>query len=82
MSYSVIENDEEIVLPTKLAVILHNRGMMQRDLQRLIQAKFGVKLGDDRISKLYNGIILNYHLKTAIMISSSLGVSLDEIVES
>lgn len=67
---------------TKLANILKERDLTQRDLQRAIQLKYGVKIGDDRISKLYNGKLVNYHLKTATMIAETLGVSVDQINEN
>jgi DNA-binding Xre family transcriptional regulator len=65
---------------TKLAKILKDRGMSQRDLQRAINAKFNVKIGDDRISNMTTGKLKNYHLKTAIMISQSLDVTLNDII--
>jgi len=55
--------------------------MTQRDLQRAIIRKFNVKLGDDRISKMVSGQLTNYHIKTAKLISETLGVSIDDIVE-
>jgi len=67
---------------TKLANILVSKGMTQRDLQRAIMAKFDVFIGDDRISKLYNGKLINYHLKTAKMIADTLGVTIDDISEN
>jgi len=69
-------------MATKLANLLNGRGMTQRDLQRAIQAKFGVHIGDDRISKIYTGRLTNYHLKTAVMISQTLEVRIDDIVEN
>jgi DNA-binding Xre family transcriptional regulator len=65
---------------TKLAKILNERGMSQRDLQRAIFAKFGIKIGDDRISKMTTGKLKNYNLKTALMISESLDVTLNDII--
>jgi DNA-binding Xre family transcriptional regulator len=67
---------------TKIAKILTDRGMTQRDLQRAIMAKFDVFIGDDRISKLYNGKLINYHLKTAKMIADTLEVTIDDISEA
>ena len=55
--------------------------MTQRDLQRAIQERFGVKLGDDRISKMVSGKLKNYHIHTAKMIAETLDVSIDDIVE-
>lgn len=66
---------------TKISKILTDRGMSQRDLQRAIKAKFGVHLGDDRISRLYTGKTQNYHLITAKMIADVLCVTIDDITE-
>lgn len=66
---------------TKLAKILYNNGMSQRDLQRAIKYKFDIHLGDDRISRLVNGILTNYHIKTAKIIAETLEVKIDDIIE-
>ena len=66
---------------TKLASILIDKGLTQRDLQRAIYDKHGVKLGDDRISKMVTGKLKNYHLLTAKIVSSTLDVKIDDIVE-
>lgn len=66
---------------TKLAKLLADRSMSQRDLQRAIQDKYGVKIGDDRISKIYTGRMKNYQLKTAFLIADTLEVTLNDIVE-
>ena len=66
---------------TKLANILQEKKMLQRDLQRAIIEKFGIKLGDDRISKLVNGKLKNYHIKTAKIIADTLGCTVDDIIE-
>jgi hypothetical protein len=66
---------------TKLAIILQNKEMTQRDLQRAIFKKFKVKLGDDRISKMVTGVLTNYQIKTAKMIAETLDVSIDNIIE-
>ena len=66
---------------TKLAAILTERGMTQSDLQRAIVLKFDFKIGDDRISKLYNGKVKNYQLRTAKIIAETLGVTIDDISE-
>jgi DNA-binding Xre family transcriptional regulator len=68
-------------MTTKLSDILTWKEMSQRDLQRAIQDKFGVKIGDDRISKMVSGKLKNYHLQTAKMIAEALEVSIDDIVE-
>lgn len=66
---------------TKLANILIEKKMLQRDLQRAIIEKFGIKLGDDRISRLVNGKMKNYHIKTAKIIADTLGCTVDDIIE-
>ena len=58
-----------------------DKGMSQRDLQRAIYDKFEVLIGDDRISKMVNGVLTNYHINTAKLISETLGVKIDDIVE-
>mgnify|MGYP003348356406 CR=1 FL=1 len=55
--------------------------MSQRDLQREILDSYGFKIGDDRISKMVNGKLTNYHIRTAKLIADTLNVSLDDIVE-
>lgn len=66
---------------TKLQTILTEKGMSQRDLQKAIKTKHNVLLGDDRISRLVNGIIRNYHTNTAKIIADTLGVKMDDIIE-
>jgi DNA-binding Xre family transcriptional regulator len=66
---------------TKLAIILAERGMSQRDLQRSIEEQYGFKIGDDRISKMVNGKLVNYHIQTAKLIADSLDVKIDDIVD-
>jgi len=66
---------------TKLAKILIDRGMTQRDLQRAIYEKFLFFIGDDRISRMVNGKLTNYHLQTAKMIADTLEVRIDDIAE-
>lgn len=66
---------------TKLAMILIDRGMTQRDLQRAIYEKFDILIGDDRISRMVNGKLTNYQLQTAKIIAETLEVKIDDIVE-
>lgn len=66
---------------TKLAMILIDRGMTQRDLQRAIYEKFDILIGDDRISRMVNGKLTNYQLQTAKVIADTLEVKIDDIVE-
>jgi len=67
---------------TKLAKILIDKKMTQRDLQRAIKQKHGITLGDDRISKMVTGRLTNYHIQTAKVIADTLEVTIDNIVES
>jgi hypothetical protein len=66
---------------TKLAKILTDKKMTQRDLQRAIKQKHGITLGDDRISKMVTGRLTNYHIQTAKVIADTLEVTIDNIVE-
>ena len=66
---------------TKLAKILNDKWMTQIDLQIAIQEKHGIKLGDDRISKMVTGVLKNYHTNTAKLISTTLEVTLDDIID-
>jgi DNA-binding Xre family transcriptional regulator len=66
---------------TKLAYILIEKNMTQRDLQRAIIDEYGIKIGDDRISKMVSGKLTNYHINTARIVANTLGVSIDDIVE-
>ena len=67
---------------TKLAKILIDRKMSQRDLQRAIKDKSGEFIGDDRISRMVNGVLTNLQVNTARIIANTLDVSIDDIVES
>lgn len=66
---------------TKIAKLLKERAMTQRDLQRAIFNMHGIKIGDDRISKICTGRLKNYHTNTAIIIASALNVRVDDILE-
>ena len=66
---------------TKLDKILYDRNMSQGDLIRLIKKKSGFKIGRDRISKITTGVLTNYMIETAVMISEALNVKVDEIIE-
>ena len=66
---------------TKLQQLLIDKEMTQRDLQRAILDKQNVFIGDDRISKLVNGVQKNVTMKTAKLVSDTLGVKIDDIVE-
>jgi len=66
---------------TKLQILLQEKNMTQRDLQRAVYSRFGIHLGDDRISKMVTGRVTNYSLKTARLIADALQVTIDSIVE-
>jgi DNA-binding Xre family transcriptional regulator len=65
---------------TKLQQLLIDKEMTQRDLQRAILEKQNVFIGDDRISKLVNGVQKNVTMKTAKLVADTLGVKIDDIV--
>jgi DNA-binding Xre family transcriptional regulator len=65
---------------TKLQQLLIDKEMTQRDLQRAILEKENVFIGDDRISKLVNGVQKNVTMKTAKLVADTLGVKIDDIV--
>jgi DNA-binding Xre family transcriptional regulator len=66
---------------TKLQQLLIDKEMTQRDLQRAILEKQNVFIGDDRISKLVNGVQKNVTMKTAKLFADTLEVKIDDIVE-
>ena len=66
---------------TKLQIVLQEKNMSQRDLQRAVFNRFGIHLGDDRISRMVTGRVTNYSLKTARLIADTLEVTIDTIVE-
>lgn len=65
---------------TKLQQLLIDKEMTQRDLQRAILEKQNVFIGDDRISKLVNGVQKNVTMKTAKLFADTLEVKIDDIV--
>jgi hypothetical protein len=66
---------------TKLEQLLIIKDMTNRDLQKAILQKHGVLIGEDRISKMVNGLLINIHINTAKLIATTLGVSIDDIVD-
>jgi len=66
---------------TKLYYLLYQRNMSQRDLQRAILEKHGIKYADERISRMVTGRLSNYQISTAKIIASTLNVKLDDIVD-
>lgn len=66
---------------TKIQKILIERGLSQTDLYELIILKNGSKIGKDRINRIVNGKLLNYHTNTAKALAKALNVKIDDIVE-
>jgi DNA-binding Xre family transcriptional regulator len=65
---------------TKINKILIERGLTQTDLYELIKSN-GSEIGKDRINRIVNGKLNNYHTNTAKVLANALGVTLDEIVD-
>lgn len=66
---------------TKISEILKERGIRQKDFISIIEENTGVKFSRDRISRICTGKIKNYTIETAVILSTALGVSIDEIVD-
>lgn len=66
---------------TKISKILKERKIRQKDFINIIEEKTGVKFSRDRISRICTGKIKNYTIDTAEILSTALGVSIDEIVD-
>ena len=69
---------------TKLQKILHERDLTQTDLYELIKKQnqdSGKVIGKDRINRIVNGKLTNFHTDTAKMIASALGVTVDDILD-
>jgi len=65
---------------TKINKILIKRGLTQTDLYDLIKLN-GQEIGKDRINRIVNGKLTNYHTNTAKILANALGVTLDDIVD-
>ena len=65
---------------TKIKKILIERGLNQTDLYELIKEQ-GKEIGKDRINRIVNGNLTNFHTNTAKLISSALGVKIDDIID-
>lgn len=65
---------------TKIQKILIERGLSQTDLYELILEN-GSEIGKDRINRIVNGKLLNYHTNTAKALAKALNVKIDDIVE-
>lgn len=65
---------------TKLQKILYERELTQTDLYELIKES-GKEIGKDRINRIVNGKLTNFHTNTAKAIANALGVSIDDIID-
>lgn len=65
---------------TKINKILIERGLSQTDLYELILEN-GSEIGKDRINRIVNGKLLNYHTNTAKALAKALNVKIDDIIE-
>jgi transcriptional regulator with XRE-family HTH domain len=68
-------------MTTKLQNILNDKNLTQGDFINKVKDKFGNTFTRSYVSKICAGIITNYTLKTAIIISETLNVSVDDIVD-
>lgn len=66
---------------TKLGALLIQRDMSNEELRRKIQEQFGENIGSDRISRIVNGQLTNYYIRTAVLISRALSVPVEDILE-
>jgi len=65
---------------TKIQKILIERGLTQTDLYQLIKDG-GNEIGKDRINRIVNGKLTNFHTNTAKILANALGVKIDDVVE-
>ena len=59
---------------TKINKILIERGLTQTDLYELIKSN-GNEIGKDRINRIVNGKLTNYHTNTAKILATALAKS-------
>ena len=64
---------------TKIQKILIERGLTQTDLYELIKSN-GNEIGKDRINRIVNGKLTNFHTNTAKILAKALGVKIDDVV--
>lgn len=69
-------------MSTKLQNILNEKGLTQGDLINKIKDKYGVEFTRSYVSKVCSGVITNYTVRTALMISETLGISLNQIIDT
>ena len=65
---------------TKIQKILIERGLTQTDLYELIKDG-GNEIGKDRINRIVNGKLTNFHTNTAKILANALGAKIDDVVE-
>jgi DNA-binding Xre family transcriptional regulator len=65
----------------KLKEILIAYGITQTDLRRLIKAKGLKPINHDRISRMYNGKLVNVSLETIDTLCKALEVSYNDLIE-
>jgi transcriptional regulator with XRE-family HTH domain len=68
-------------METRIQKILNKKGLTQGDLINKIKSETGFIFGRSYISKFCSGHIDNYTIKNAYLLSNSLEVKIDDIVE-
>ena len=69
-------------MATKLQKILNKKNLTQGDFILLAQSKYGIVFTRSYISKICSGNITNYTVKTALIISKTLEVNLNDIIDT
>jgi transcriptional regulator with XRE-family HTH domain len=67
---------------TRIQKILNDKGLTQGDLINNIEQKYGVKFTRSYVSKICSGLIANYTIRTALILSETLGVKVHDIVDT
>lgn len=65
----------------RLKEILEEYGVKQTDLRRIIKAKGLKPINHDRISRMYNGKLVNVSLETLDTLCKALNCSYDDLIE-
>lgn len=68
-------------MTTKLQKILNNNGLTQGDLILKIERKYGMRFTRSYVSKICAGVITNYTIRTALILSETLGCKLDDLID-
>ena len=66
---------------TKLQAILEQRNMTQSELIRVIKEKTGIEFDKGNLSRIINGVKTNFTIETGKIISDTLDVTIDEIID-